>query len=176
MRHCSAGSIMAFLAIAFLAGERSFGDETTTAQIRVFVRAEAPADPVKPGAPIPLKIVVTNQLSASIDYISYGLKPTDWNGETAGISLVDIHRNGKSGNLFLASPKIKAPVVIAGLSRHEIAAGKQLTIETDATKWKLRDGWLPGRYRVTLRVNGLKVDNGRCTLFVLSEPFEFEIK
>ena len=77
MRHCPAGSITAFLALAFLAGERSSADETTTAQIRVFVRVEAPADSVKPGAPIPLKIVVTNQLGASINYPSYDLKPTD---------------------------------------------------------------------------------------------------
>jgi len=53
--------------------------------------------------------------------------------------------------------------------------GKRVEIQTDARKWKLRDDWLPGRYRVTVLVDNLKVDK-YSTISVLTDPIEFEIK
>lgn len=57
----------------------------------------------------------------------------------------------------------------------EIRAGGEIQIRTDVRKWKLRDGWLPGRYRATVRVEDLRADRW-CRLSVLSDPFEFEVK
>ena len=56
-----------------------------------------------------------------------------------------------------------------------IEPGKTLVIRTDARKWKLRGGWLPGRYKAWVRVDGLTIDR-YSQLSVTSDPFEFEIK
>lgn len=50
-----------------------------------------------------------------------------------------------------------------------------VTIKTDARKWKLQDGWLPGHYQITIRVDYLTVDR-YSTLSVLSDPVGFKIE
>ncbi|MCH7988974.1 MAG: hypothetical protein IID46_07460 [Planctomycetes bacterium] len=147
----------------------------TTRQIPVYVRAEVKPATVIAGKPIPLFITVTNQLDGSIGFPCYSLIPNNWNGETLSISLVDIYRDGKEFNLYLASPKIEPPLRIAGTSQTTVQPKQSATVQTDAAKWKLRDGWLPGRYKVTVRVDNIRVDD-YCTLNVLSDPFEFTIE
>jgi hypothetical protein len=66
-------------------------------------------------------------------------------------------------------------MTVSGMGRREIKPGGKLDIQTDARKWKLRDGWFPGRYKVTVRIENLKVDD-YSTLSVLADPIEFEIK
>ena len=125
--------------------------------------------------PIPLEITIFNGLRSCIYHSTFSNKPNTWNGETANISLVDIYRNDKQFNLYLARPKIDVPVGISGMGRYEIKPVEKLLIQTDAHKWTLRDGWLPGRYKVTLRVDNLTADR-YCNLSILSDPIEFEIK
>ena len=149
--------------------------QKTTRQIPVFVRAEVKPATVAAGKPVPLAITVTNQLDGSIAFPSYSLTPNKWNGETLSITLVDIYRNGNKFNLYLARPKIEPPRKIAEASQTIVQSGKSATVETDAAKWKLRDGWLPGRYKVTVRIDHLRIDD-YCTLSVLSDPFEFTIE
>jgi hypothetical protein len=127
------------------------------------------------GEAVPLTITITNGLSSSIHHLTFSLESNGWNGETHNISLVDIYRDGEAGNLYLARPEMNVPVGVSGVSSREIKPGEQLEIRTDARKWKLRDGWLPGRYMVTIRVDNLRVDD-YTTLSVSSDPFEFEIK
>jgi len=57
----------------------------------------------------------------------------------------------------------------------EIKPNGSPSITTDARKWALRDGWLPGRYTVVARVDNLQVDDS-SRLSVLSEPLEFIIE
>ncbi len=144
-------------------------------RIPVVVTVQANIKNVKVGDSIPLAITVSNGLSFSIEYSTFSLTPNDWNGETFNVSLVDIYRDGTLGNLYLARPEIKAPIPVQGTSRKEIEPGGKLVIITDAQKWKLCDGWLPGKYKVTVRVDSLKVDK-YSSLSVISDPFEFDVK
>jgi hypothetical protein len=144
-------------------------------QIPVIIIVEVKPEIVKSEEVVPLTITVSNGLSSSIYHLTFSLTSNDWNGETYNISLVDIYRNGNTGNLYLERPKIDVPIAVSGVTKQEIRPGEKLEIQTDERKWKLRDGWLPGRYTVTIRVDNLEVDK-YSTLSVLSEPVEFEIK
>ena len=144
-------------------------------QIDVVVTGEVVPAVVKEGQPIPLKIRITNGLKRPIRFQTYSMQPVEWNGETCCISLVDIYRDGKEFNLYLARPQIKVPENISGSAAYKIAPGEMLEVSTDASKWKLRDGWLPGRYQVTVRADALLVDD-YSRLYVLSDPFEFEVE
>ena len=90
--------------------------------------------------------------------------------------LVDIYRDGKPGGLFVERPKVNVPREIAGIGSHPISAGGKLTVTTDARKRKIIGDWAPGKYKANVRIENLTVERNRCTLSVLSEPFEFEIR
>ncbi len=144
-------------------------------QVPLVVTANVDLEIVKSGEAIPLTITVSNGFPSSIYHSTFSLTPNEWNGETCNVSLVDIYRDDKPGNLYLAQPKMDVPITISGMGRREIKPGGKLVIRTDARKWKLRDGWLPGKYQVTVRVNNLTVDN-YSKLSVLADPVEFEIR
>ena len=151
--------------------------------IPVVVRGQVNPPILKAGEPIPLTIIISNGLAGPIYLNTFSLEPTDWNGETINISLVDIYRDNRPRNLYYAKPQVYVPDNVSGMGRQEIKGGEKLEIKTDATKWKLHEngqppqrynGWLPGHYKLTLRVDNLTVDK-YCRLLVLSEPTEFEI-
>lgn len=153
-------------------------------RISVIVRGQVIPDVVKAGEPIPLTVTVANHFSSPIYHNTFSIEPSDWNGETCNISLVDIYRDDRPRNLYYARPEVNVPVRASGIGSYEIEAGKILAIRTDARKWKLHDegrpverfnGWFPGRYKVTLRVDNLTVDK-YCKLSVLSNPIEFKIE
>jgi hypothetical protein len=144
-------------------------------QVPVVVSVEVKPKILKSGEAVPLTIRISNGLSSSIYHLTFSLTSNNWNGETHSISLVDIYRDGMASNLYLSQPSVSVPISVSGLARWEIKPGEELEIQTDARKWKLRDGWLPGRYKVAVRVDNLKVDQ-YSTLSVLSNPIEFEIK
>jgi len=147
-------------------------------QVNAVVTGQVVPAAVKAGEPIPLTVRISNGLRAPIFHDTFRLEPVDWNGETVHISLVDIYRDGVAYNLYLARPAFEGPPwqqSRAGPGGHEIKPGGVLEVKTDARKWTLRDGWLPGRYSVTLRVDGLRADP-YCKLSVLSDSFEFEVK
>ena len=146
-------------------------------QIPVVVRGEVKPVAVEAGKPIPLLITVTNGLPSSIHFDTYSVTPTSWNGETANIAVFDILSDGKRRALFLPQPDPHPPreLLIPAMGRRWIEPGKALVIRTDARKWKLPDGWLPGRYKARVRVKDLHVDY-HSMLTVSSETFEFEVK
>jgi len=144
-------------------------------QIPVVVSVDVRPEIIKSGEVVPLTITVSNGLSSSIYHLTFSLTSNDWNGETYNISLVDIYRDGRVSNLYFSRPEMDVPITMSGMASWEIKPGEELEIQTDARKWKLRDGWLPGRYRVTVRIDNLKVDK-YSTLSVLSNPIEFKIK
>lgn len=155
----------------------SIGDENQRQrQIPVVVRAEIKPNVIKAGEKIPLTITVKNDLSSSIYHVTFSLKPNNWDGETFNVSIVEIYRNNNPGNLYLSRPVItNSPTMVSGAGRNEIKSGEKLIIQTDARKWKLRDDWLPGKYKITVRIDNLIVDK-YSKLSVLSDPLEFEIK
>ncbi|MEX0727440.1 MAG: hypothetical protein WD065_14285 [Planctomycetaceae bacterium] len=142
--------------------------------IPVVVTAKVTAELLREGEPIPLQVTIHNELKDEIRYLTNGLSPVDWNGETRSLTLVDVYRDGERAHV-LERPNVDVPLTIAGMSGKRIEPGKSLTIETDARKWTILGGWIPGKYRVNVRVENLSVDQGRCQLGVHSEPFEFEI-
>jgi hypothetical protein len=144
-------------------------------QIPVVVTADVNLKNVKGGEVIPLTITVSNGLPSSIYHSTFSLTPNEWNGETCNVSLVDIYRDDKPGNLYLSRPKMNVPVTVSGIGRKEVKPGGKLVVRTDARKWKLMDGWLPGKYRVTVRVDNLTIDK-YSTLSVLTDFVEFEIR
>jgi len=157
--------------VATMAAEAKENEER---QVPVVVSAEVKG-PVRAGEAIPMVITVSNGLASAIYHSTFSVTPTEWNGETCNVSLVDIHRDDRKWNLYRARPKVEVPKMIAGARRWQIEPGKRLEIQTDAHKWTLRDGWLPGRYTVTVRVDRIRVDKW-CSLSVLSDPCEFEVR
>lgn len=127
------------------------------------------------GQSIPVALVIENGLSDEIGFTAFSLEPNDWNGETYSCSLVDIYRDGKPGNLYLARPAVDAPDTISGPAVHYIKPGESLAIELDLSKWSLRDGWLKGTYQATLRADAIIADK-YVTLSVRSDPVTFEIR
>ena len=143
--------------------------------IPVIVHGLVKPSVIKVNKPVPLTIAILNGFCSSIYFETFSLESNDWNGETLNIDLVDIYRDEKPVNLYYSRPEIRPPHDISGQSSKEIVAGETLYIHTNSCKWRLRDGWQPGQYKITLRVNNLKADKF-CKLSVLSDPICFEIK
>ena len=165
---------LAVLALLF-SMDAEVGEAGGKRQIPVVVRGEVKPAVVEAGKPIRLTVTVTNGLGGSIRFPTYRLGPTDWNGETVNVSLVDIYRDGQRRGLFLKRPAVRPPIKIAGMASYEIKPKQSLVVRTDARKWTLRDAWLPGRYKVTVRIDRLTLDH-YAVLSVTSDPFVFEIK
>jgi hypothetical protein len=147
----------------------------TVRTIPVIVHGLVKPSVIEVNKPVPLTIAILNGLCSSIYLETFSLESNDWDGETFNVDLVDIYRDEKPANLYYSKPEIRPPHNISGPKSIEIEAGETLYIHTDACKWRLRDGWQPGQYKITLRVNNLKADKF-CKLSVLSDPICFEIK
>jgi hypothetical protein len=144
--------------------------------IPVVVTGKVEPAVVQRGAPIPLAVTIANGFKGPVTYSAFSLRPNDWNGETARLTLVDVYRDGNPQGLFAGRPRVKVPARVAGVGAHPIGAGRRLTVRADARKWKIVGGWVPGKYKVTVRVENLAVDGDRCILSVQSEPFTFEVR
>lgn len=62
-----------------------------------------------------------------------------------------------------------------GFGEGEDGVAETLTIRTDLSQWKLTDGWLPGEYEITMRVDNLIVDS-YSRLSTLTDPVRFKIR
>ena len=113
--------------------------------------------------------------------ITFSLSPNDWNGETINISLVDIYRDtppptGLPAGLFYARPKLgEVPKYISGESSYAIKPHESLSVLIDVSKWQIREGWKPGKYKTTVRVDNIYVDQ-YTTASVMSDSVEIEIR
>jgi hypothetical protein len=169
--------VTSILAGSVLVGVLAFaadGPPAARRQIPIIVTAKVDSDAIREGEAIPLTITVSNGLPARIYHNTFSLTPTDWNGETMGISLVDIYRD-RPFNLYLARPEIRCPNNVSGMGRQAIESGDTLSVRTDARKWTLRDGWKSGHYTLTIRVDNLTADD-YSKVSVMSDPVEFVIK
>ena len=146
-------------------------------QLPITVEAQAASRDTKSGTTLLLRITISNGLSQDIRFSTFSLTPNSWNGEVTNISLVDIYRdNAGPMGLFLARPKSgEVPRFIAGISSHTIKPRASLSVLVDMGKWQIRDGWVPGKYRITVRVDNISVDD-YATASVMSDPVEIEIK
>jgi len=156
--------------------------ESQQTPVSVYLVVTAASTPARlSDGTIPLDVTIINGLDTAIGYLTYSLTPNEWHGETMNVSLVDIYRNGQRRNINRARPGctpeeghrscITAPRLISGPGLHRIPAGKSLVVRIDAAKWLITDGWIPGRYTITARVDNVQIDEKR-KLSVLSEPIE----
>ena len=146
-------------------------------QIPIVVGAHTVSDTLKENEPLLLRISILNGLPKDIRFSTFSLTPNSWNGEVSNVSLVDIYRDEPSAmGLFLARPKTgEYPKLIAGLSSYVIKPMDSLSVVVDMSKWQIRDGWRPGKYKITVRADNISVDD-YAVVSVMSDPVEVVIK
>lgn len=137
--------------------------------IPVSVHAQAELAVFKAGNTLPMSVTLTNGLSKTIRFSTFATEPNEWNGETLNISLVDVYRNKKKQNLYLARPEIKDPLTISGPGSRKIQPDGNLRIIIDISKWKIQGGWTKGTYELVFRMDNITVDD-KVKLSVLSDP------
>jgi hypothetical protein len=145
-------------------------------QIPIIVEAHPVSESLKGNGALLLRISITNGLSKDIHFSTFSLTPNSWNGETTNISLVDIYRAPQEMGRFYARPKIgQGPTNIAGMSSHTIKPTESLSVVVDMSKWQIVDGWIPGRYKITVRADNISLDE-YTRASVMSDPVDFVIK
>jgi hypothetical protein len=124
-----------------------------------------------------ITLTLLNELKSSIYFETFGKKWEAYNGETVNCRLVDIYREGDSGQLYLARPELKlpsGPPGPSGLGVIWVKPGASAKIQLDMSKWKIRGGWIPGEYQVNCRIDRITVDR-HISLSVMADPISFEI-
>ena len=158
--------LVVLLAPALAGSERHLG---------IVVTGEVASEGVSSGEPLPLKITITNELETEIGHETFSTKPSPWNGETMNITLLDVYRDADPMSVSGERPTVDVPRMVSGMRYYRIPPGQSLVINTDASKWRARGGWIRGRYLAKVRVDNIHVDS-YARASVLSDPFEFVIK
>jgi len=161
------------LAVLILATGLSLAEEPPV--IPVSVQAQAEAAVFKEGKPLLTSVTLSNGLSKAIRFTTFSTKPSNWNGETLNISLVDIYRNRQKRNLYLERPKIDVPPGISGPGARAIQPSATFQVMLDISKWKIDGGWTKGEYEIVFRMERIMVDE-KITMSVLSDPFPVVIE
>jgi hypothetical protein len=140
------------------------------------VEARPAYEPLTSGRPLLLRITISNGLPEEIRFSTFSLTPNPWNGETTNVSLVDIYRKPRSMSVFYARPKLgELPRFIEGMASYPIKPHESLSVLIDMSKWQIVDGWKPGKYRISVRVDNIDVDQ-YAKVSVTSDPIDIEIK
>jgi hypothetical protein len=149
--------------------------EPLAASGRVVVTCEPVQAVFTVDQPIALRLRIHNHQTHPIEFHGFGGEPTGWNAETASVALLDIQRDGAPHSLYRERPAVDPPRGVAGPSRRVIAPDEEWVLTVDARKWTIDGGWRPGAYRLTARIDGLRL-NERTTASVTSEPVEFRVQ
>ena len=134
-----------------------------------------PLHATRPGGGIPLVVELRNNMKRPLRHASPSLVPTDKNYETIGLDIQAVYRDTfEKGSLRnVTRPLVDFP---HALPTHEVPPGGTLIIKTDARKWQIEGGWIPGRYWISVRMGYLTVDPW-TTLSVTSRDLcSFEIR
>ena len=140
----------------------------------VAVKVQADSATTKAGNPVYLTIAITNNLDSEVLVSCLSQVPSATNAETIGITLQAIYREGREGGSIpiVRKPHIQLP---HALPVCKIRPHGTHTIKTDATKWGIEGGWVPGKYTASMLVEEIRVDT-KVTMRVLSDLFEFRIE
>lgn len=112
-----------------------------------------------PGEPIAVEITVTNNLPGDVGVSGFAFEPNEWNGEASTACPEDIYRDGVTLNRLIGKPEVKPPRTISGMGGRNVKPGQSRKIVLHLNKWTIVDGWKPGTYDVTLRVNRVVIDD-----------------
>jgi len=116
------------------------------AAVPVSVTLAMPAT-IERGAPIPMKVTVTNSLSSAVSY-HWDLRSRAWHA--LPLRVLNIVRDGKA--LRVVKPKLGEITHSPGLG--EIEGRSSVTDEYDLSDWTVEDGWKAGQYAVNVVVHG----------------------
>jgi len=144
------------------------GQEQNTVKrvVPVTVYGRVQPQVIQTNEPINLTIAVFNGLSSTIHYT---------NAEAVDVLVELKYDNGNLLELYSSQLKIKAPDHMVRARTVEIGSGAVMYLHTDGRRWKLKNGWKPGRYEMRLQIENLRADEF-CKLSILSAPVCFEIK
>ena len=144
-------------------------------QVPIVVRAEAAVDTLRSGGSLPLRITIMNGLRDEIYILTYTLTPNEWNGETWGLTIFDVEREGDSTRVNVHAPSVRVPMMIPGRSVRRIPPRGSLTWVVDLAKWQAEGGWLPGKYKLLVRPDAIHVDRF-MTAWVTSDTVRLHIR
>jgi len=128
-------------------------------QMPVIVSAKAIKDAFTAGEPIAVELTVTNNMPGDIGVTGFAFEPNEWNGEASTAAPEDVYRDGVMLNRLIGKPEVKPPRTISGMGGRRIEPGQSQKIVLHLDKWTIVDGWKPGAYDVTLRVNRVVIDD-----------------
>ena len=101
-------------------------------------------------------------------------------------SLVDVYREGETSTINWARPgntvqqghaggvAFSSSSQPEGAKVYPIEPGRSAVLRVDAAKWIVKDGWLPGRYEVNVRVDLIRIDDKKW-LTLMSDPIELVV-
>ena len=140
----------------------------------VAVKVQVDSVDTKAGKHIYLTIAITNNLNSEVSLSCLSQIPSATNAETIGIALQAIYREGREGGSIpvVSKPLVQMPHAVPVC---KIRPRGTHTIQTDATKWGIEGGWVPGKYTASILVEEIRVDT-QITMRVLSDLFEFRIE
>jgi hypothetical protein len=140
----------------------------------VIVRGAVTPGVLTVGAPMPLTVELTNNLDRPVSIACYSLTPTPENDETLCFTVQAVYRDGfdRGAVRMLARPPAEMRHAVP---LHTVSPGQSLRIVSDLGKWKIEGEWRPGRYWVSVRVDGIRIDK-QTTMSVLSELLQLEIR
>lgn len=144
-------------------------------QLPVVVSVKPLKDAFVVGEPIAVEVTVTNNLPGDVGVTGFGFEPNEWNAETSTVCPEDVYRDGVVLNRLIGKPEVKPPRHVAGQSGRGVMPGASLKIVLHLDKWTIVDGWKPGTYDVTIRVNRLVIDDYAIAM-IKAEPVRVIVK
>ena len=159
-------SIFGTLVLAYEYQGKKIQDRLLPVSLRVVPEQQT----FKADQPILVTLELRNNFpKGALFFESFSLSPNDWNGETFNVELDALYLEGKKGSCYLRRPTLEPPITVSGFGLEEIPAQGTMKLVVDCSKWAIRDGWIPGSYVVTFRLDRIIADK-YSRLSVRSEP------
>lgn len=144
-------------------------------QMPVVVSAKPVKDAFVAGEPIVVEVTVTNNMPGDVGVTGFAFEPNEWHGETSTACPEDVYRDGVVLNRLIGKPEVKPPRTIAGPGGRGIMPGASQKIVLHLDKWTIVDGWKPGTYDVTFRVNRVVIDDYTIAM-IKADPVRVVVK
>ena len=142
--------------------------------IPVTLVAKSQKQTYKPNEPILVILNLQNEFKkGELFFERFTLIPNDWNGEIFNVDIPDIYRN--SIRIYEQHPEMHVPITVSGVGLEKVSPHQSMNLTIDISKWKVRDGWIPGKYKMIFRLDRIIIDK-YVRISVTSEAIKIEIK